>query len=114
VARGLLTHDEGGERISAAFSARFIDQLPELTADLPPAAAAQPVGWRVLGSHLATQVRHEVRTSVAGGLWSRRLLVAVLAAVLLLGIATTIGGLALHGLVDGAHHWHHHWDYDDN
>ena len=32
-----LTHEEGGERMTAAWAARFREDLPVLTADLPPA-----------------------------------------------------------------------------
>ena len=51
VARGLLTTDEGGERMAVAYAARHLDDLPPLTADLPPApgateAPAPPGGGR--------------------------------------------------------------------
>ena len=66
IARGLLTLDEGDERVAAAYAARFLDELPRLTADLPPAPASAPVapGW----SALALLARLQVRTAVAG-LW---------------------------------------------
>src|SRR4051794_37120811 len=50
VTRGLLTLQEGDERMAAAYAARFLDDLPSLTADLPPAAPSAPVapGWRAL------------------------------------------------------------------
>jgi hypothetical protein len=104
VARGLLTHDEGGERIAAAYAARFREDLAALTADLPPAAspvAATAVGWRHLGSALVAQVRHDARATVTAGPRSRRLVLTVLVAVLLLCILVALGGLAIHGLFDG-------------
>ncbi|TFV91096.1 DUF1707 domain-containing protein [Blastococcus sp. CT_GayMR16] len=113
VARGLLTHDEGGERLSTAFAARFVDELPPLTADLPPTPEpipASPVGWLRLGSTLAAQLRYEVQTSVASGVRSRRFVVMLLAAVLLIGMLVTVGVLAAHGLLDGG--YEHHLDID--
>jgi len=101
VARGLLTHDEGSERMAAAFAARFRDELPGLTADLPPAAAPprpSPPGWPQLGSLLVAQVRHEASAARAGGLQSRRVLVAALVTVLLVGFLVSVAGLALAGL----------------
>ncbi|WP_222267577.1 DUF1707 SHOCT-like domain-containing protein [Modestobacter marinus] len=100
VARGLLTPDEGGGRMGAALAARFRDELPGLTADLPPAAAlprAAPPGWPQLGSMLAAQVRQAASAVRAGGLWSRQALVAALVAVLLIGFLVTLG-LTLAGL----------------
>ena len=101
VARGLLTHDEGAERMAAAFAARFRDELPVLTDDLPqdslPVAAPAPVGWHVLGSSLAAQVRHELSTGLAAGPWGRRF-VAALGVAFLLGLLITFAGLAVNGL----------------
>src|SRR5687768_16075997 len=50
IARGLLTLQEGDERVAAAYTARFQDELPRLTADLPPTPSSAPVapGWRTL------------------------------------------------------------------
>src|SRR3982750_659231 len=46
-ARGLLTQDEAGERMAAAYAAQHLDELPPLTADLPPVAPPAPTapGW---------------------------------------------------------------------
>jgi hypothetical protein len=100
--RGLLAHGEGGDRMAAAFAARFTDELPPLTADLPLVAAptAEP-GWRHVGHLLAAQVRAEIHAGA--GPRSRRILAAAMVAVLLLGILLTLAG---HGLVDGGldHH----------
>src|SRR3954447_21108685 len=45
VGTGLLTVEEGHERTAAAFAARYVDELPPLTADLPDPPPAAP-GWR--------------------------------------------------------------------
>ena len=97
VARGLLTAEEGGDRMAAALEARFLDELPGLTHDLPTPDAPTAPGWRTVGSMLVTQARTELQ----GGLRSRRGAVAALVAVLLLGLLVVLGALAVHGLVDG-------------
>jgi Domain of unknown function (DUF1707) len=105
MARGMLTHEEGDERMAAAFSARFRDQLPPLIADLSPAetaaqATTPPVGWRGLFAALVTLVRAEIAATAAAGFRSRRFLVIVLVVLALLGgLALVVG----HGLVDGDH-----------
>jgi uncharacterized protein DUF1707 len=101
VARGLLTHDEGAERMAAAFAARFRDELPALTDDLPedglPVPAAVPVGWHALGSSLLAQVRHDLSVGLAAGPSGRRF-VAALGVAFLLGLLVTLAGLGVHGL----------------
>jgi Domain of unknown function (DUF1707) len=131
IARGLLTMDEGDERVAAAYAARFLDDLPRLTADLPPAPASAPVapGWRAL----ALLAWLQVRTAVAG-LWrgirravrSRppRLAAVAIATVALLALlsvmaATAAGGSDHRGYGGyGHHHEHDHhghgWDDHDN
>jgi len=113
VARGLLDHDEGGARMTAAYAARFRDELPALTADLPPGAepeAAAAAGWRSVGSVAVTQLRSDVQAAVAGGPRSRRFLLTLLVALLLLGVLVALAGLAVHGLFDGgAGGFHHHF-----
>jgi hypothetical protein len=104
VAHGLLTPDEGSERMATAFAARHRDELPAVTADLPPLAVpavATSVGWRHIASSLVAQLRHEVHATREAGVRSRRFLVSVLVALLLLGVLLTLGGLAAHGLFDG-------------
>ena len=127
IARGLLTLSEADERIAVAFAARFQDELPRLTADLPPAPVSAPVapGWRAL----AVLAWLQVRTALAG-LWrssrgaarSRpRLALAAVALVALLSLmaATSGGGFDRggYGGYGGHHHEHHdddHDDYDDD
>jgi Domain of unknown function (DUF1707) len=133
IARGLLTLDEGDERVAAAYAARFLDELPQLTADLPPAPASAPVapGWRAL----ALLAWLQVRTAVAG-LWrgirraarSRppRLAGVAVATVALLALLTIMAATAAggsdhggHGGYDGGYghhhdHDHHGHDWDDH
>jgi hypothetical protein len=105
MARGLLTHEEGDERMTAAFAARFRDELPPLTGDLAPAEAAAPtatppVGWRGLFAALVTLLRAEIAATAAAGFRSRRFLVTALVVVVLFGgLALVIG----HGFFDGDH-----------
>jgi hypothetical protein len=101
--RGLLTHDEGDERMAAAFAARFRDELPALTADLAPAVPAAPAtaaltSWRGLLSALVALLRAEFAATAAAGLRSRRGLVTALVALALLGGLTVA---VVHGFVDG-------------
>jgi hypothetical protein len=109
VANGSLTFDEAGERMAAAYAARFAHDLPPLTADLPPAAVpvaphSGPPGWRQVLAVFLEQVRAEVALVMAGGMRSprsRRTVVVALALVLLM---VTVGSLALHGLFGGDPH----------
>jgi hypothetical protein len=98
IAHGLLTLQEGDERVAAAYGARFRDELRPLTADLPPATMPAPVapGWHAL----ALLVWLQVRTAVAG-LWRRfrcavrsrpRLAVATVALLALLSLVAARGG----------------------
>jgi hypothetical protein len=124
IADGLLTLQEGDERVAAAYGARFRDELRPLTADLPPAPMSAPVapGWQAL----ALLVWLQVRTSVAG-LWRRfrgavrsrpRLAVVTVALLALLSLlAVTGGGFDDDGYRgDGAYSgdgWHDD-EYDDD
>src|SRR5690348_7096937 len=47
LARGQLTFEEAGDRMSAAWGARYVADLAPLTADLPPAVPEAPAapGW---------------------------------------------------------------------
>src|SRR4051812_1254477 len=65
--RGLLTMEECDERVAAAYAARFVRDLPPLTADLPPAPVAAPTGpgWRAL----AVLAWLQLRAAIAGFSW---------------------------------------------
>jgi Domain of unknown function (DUF1707) len=103
MARGLLTHEEGDERMAATFVVRFRDELPPLTADLPQAEAAgrkaaATTSWRGLVTALVTLIRGEIAATVAAGFRSRRFLVtALIALAVLAGLVLVIG----HGFADG-------------
>jgi hypothetical protein len=59
VARGLLTPDEGSDRMRTAFATRYVRDLRPLTADCPagtPARAVAP-GWRPLAAMAIEQLR---------------------------------------------------------
>jgi hypothetical protein len=100
VVRGLLTMEECDERVAAAYAARFLHELPPLSADLPPTAPPAPVapGWRAL----VVLAWLQLRTALAGISWRGvrnrpRLAIAMVAvlAVLFMGAATVgelIGG----------------------
>ncbi|WP_199522195.1 DUF1707 SHOCT-like domain-containing protein [Geodermatophilus marinus] len=101
VARGLLTADEGSERMAAAFAAVHLADLSPLTADLPPAPQPPaPPGWPAVAALAAAQLR----ASLGGARWRLTgariavVLLAVLVAVLLLA---AVGSLAAEVLVDG-------------
>jgi len=117
--RGLLTLDEGDERVAAAYSARHQDELPRLTADLPPVPASAPVapGWRALALLTWLQVRIAVtevwRATRRVARRRPRLVVAVLAllALLVLVAATPGGADADEGAGHGGH-GSYGWDDD--
>ncbi|WP_245784941.1 DUF1707 SHOCT-like domain-containing protein [Geodermatophilus amargosae] len=104
VARGLLTPDEGSERMAAAFATVHVRDLPPLTADLPPTVAVAaaptpaPPGWRPLGAMAWQQLRASVAAARHGGPPTWRLALAVLIALVLL---LTVLSLLAQGLYDG-------------
>ncbi len=129
IARGLLTLQEGDERVAAAYTARFQDELPRLTADLPPIPSSAPVapGWRTV----ALLAWLQLRTAV-GGLWrgtrgafrsQPRLAVAGVALLALLSLVAATSGVGFgqdghgeHGVYsgDGWHDHDHDHDHDDD
>jgi hypothetical protein len=92
VARGLLTADEGGDRLAAAYAARHLHDLRALTADLPrePVAAPSAPGWRPLASLVMAQARTSVAKLRAGGFRSRRAVVVGVAVLLLLALVAAV------------------------
>lgn len=93
VLRGLLNLEEGNERVAAAYGARFLNDLPPLTADLPAAPATAPTGptapgWRALALLAWLQLRTVFTRTTMRQVRSRprcALAVAALLAVLALG-----------------------------
>ena len=110
VGRGLLSLGEGDERVAAAYAARFLDDLPPLTADLPPAAPPVPVapGWRAL----LVMAWLQLRTALAGISWrgvrARPRLAIAMAAVL----AVLVVGAATAGELIGGGHEHHQEQFE--
>jgi hypothetical protein len=102
--RGLLTPDEGSERMAAAWAAVHVQDLPPLTADLPPVSPAGPVrsapGWGVLATMAVEQVRTSVRDVRSGRLSPARV-VSVVAVVLL--VVVLVGSLVGELFLDGGH-----------
>jgi hypothetical protein len=126
MARGLLTPDEGSERMADAFAAVHLTDLDPLTEDLPPAPPERTApGWRSLGTLAVEQVRASLTTAATGRLRAARVAVVLLAASLFLVLVGALGGVALSdsggggggGGGDGGwhDHWHDHWDdgWDD-
>jgi hypothetical protein len=121
LSRGLLTLDEGDERVAAAYAARYRDELPPLTADLPPAPASAPVapGWRALAQLAWLQVRTAV-----SDLWRAtrrvvrarpRMVVAMLALLALLFLVAATAGGARAGEGSGyGGHGSYGWHDDDH
>ncbi|WP_448628153.1 DUF1707 SHOCT-like domain-containing protein [Geodermatophilus sp. URMC 64] len=116
VGAGLLTVEEGHERTSAAFAARYVDDLPPLTADLPDPTPVAP-GWRAVASTAALQARTSVMGAPTWALADRTrrrwvLISAILLGVLLVMILTAAMADAadLGGGWDHHDHGHHHWD----
>lgn len=119
VARGLLTPDEGSERMADAFAAVHLTDLDPLTDDLPPAPPQRTApGWRSLGTLAIEQVRASLTT--AAGRWrAARVAVVLAVASLLLVLGGALGGAALSdsgGGGGGGGGWHErhddHWDDD--
>jgi hypothetical protein len=94
-ARGLLTPDEAGERMAAAYAAQHLDELPPLTADLPAVTPPAPdaPGWRALAALLLLQVRAGFAYLTANGWRSRRALAAMAVLVVVLGGLVALGVL---------------------
>jgi hypothetical protein len=116
VGTGLLSVEEGHERTAAAYAARYVDELPPLTGDLPDPTPVAP-GWRAVASTAALQARASVMGAPTWALADRTrrrwvLLSAILLGVLLVMILTAaMADAANVGGWDGHHHGHHrHWN----
>ena len=123
VARGLLTPDEGSERMADAFAAVHLTDLDPLTEDLPPAPPEHTApGWRSLKTLAVEQVRASLATAATGRLRAARVTVVLLVASLFLVLVGALGGVALSdsgggsggggGDGGGHEHWDHDWDHD--
>ena len=120
VARGLLTPDEGSERMADAFAAVHLTDLDPLTEDLPPAPPERTApGWRSLGALAVEQLRASLTTLDTGRLRAARVAVVLLVASLFLVLVGALGGAALSdggGGGGGGGGWHEHRDdhWDDD
>ena len=114
VARGLLTLEEGDERVAAAYATRFRDDLGRLTADLPPAPLPAPAapGWRALFLLAWLQLRSELtRTSLRRFANSpRRLVLGAIALV----VALSLVGMAVGEAVEHHDEDHYGYEWDDD
>jgi hypothetical protein len=118
MARGLLTPDEGSERMADAFAAVHVTDLGRLTEDLPPAPPERTApGWRALGTLAVEQVRASLTSAATGRLTAARVATALLVASVVLLLLGALGGGALSdwgggggGGGDGG--WHEHRDDD--
>jgi hypothetical protein len=114
VVRGLLTLEEGDERVAAAYGTRFLDELPALTADLPaaPVPAAVAPGWRSLlvlaWLQLRTMLTRDAWRSAGRAVRSRpRLAVAAVALLVLLSFGAAMAGEGYDHGDDFGHAAHH-------
>jgi hypothetical protein len=111
VALGLLTPDEGSERMAAAFAAVHLAELTPLTADLPASRARTAPGWRPLATMAVDQVRASLHSPADGRVTPARVAVAVAITVLLvLALGSLIAGLFDGGGGDFGGHEHMDWD----
>lgn len=110
VARGLLSFDEGSDRMATAYAARFVRDLAPLTADLPrmqpPVPAPRAPGWRAVWAAFLAQLNAELVLLRTHGLRSARSRRAVAVALLLTMMFVTVAALALHGLSVDGHQFH--------
>lgn len=88
--------------MATAYAARHLDELPALTADLPPAVVPAPTapGWRLLLTLAVLQTRTGIATITADGLRSRRALAAMAAMVIAVAATVALVVAVLHGLAD--------------
>ena len=116
VARGLLTPDEGSERMADAFAAVHVTDLGRLTEDLPPAPPERTApGWRSLGTLAVEQVRASLTTAATGRLRAARVAFVLLVASFFLVLVGALSGVALSdsGGGGGGGGWGDHWDHWD-
>jgi hypothetical protein len=93
VGRGLLTPDEGSERMAAAWAAVHVRDLGPLTADLPaPSATPSAPGWGVLATMAAEQVRSTLHGARTGRLSAGRVAAALAVALLLVVLLGSLVG----------------------
>ncbi|MCU1667193.1 MAG: hypothetical protein JWP40_120 [Blastococcus sp.] len=104
MARGLLTLDEGDERMQAAYSSRYLTDLTRLTADLPAAPPSAPVapGWSAIATMVGQQFRLSANALPLGPLRGNRVALGVVAVILFMAFVF----LLAHGFAEGGGHDH--------
>jgi len=118
VGTGQLSVEEGHERTTTAYAARYVDELPLLTADLPEPPPAAP-GWRAVASTAGLQARLSLLGASSWAAADRRrrrlvvltgLLVALLVGLLLVAVVTAaaMAGSGDPGGSGGFQYEHHH------
>jgi hypothetical protein len=109
VALGLLTHEEGSHRMAAAYDARYLSDLPLLTADLPRPPSASPTvpaaapGRRAPLAMAWVQLRILIAGSATGRPSRRRLAVVGAMGITLVALLV-LGAGGLDGLFGGGGH----------
>jgi hypothetical protein len=102
VVRGLLTPDEGSERMAAAWGAVHVRDLGPLTADLPRTRPARTApGWGVLGTMTVEQLRATLSAARSGRMSPTRIAAAV---AVVLVLVVLVGSLVGELLFDGPGH----------
>ena len=100
VVRGLLTSEEGSDRMAAAWAAVHLRDLGSLTSDLPPARppTSPAPGWGVLSTMAVEQVRSSLDGARPGRLSPARVAAALAVALLLvLLVGSFVGELFFDG-----------------
>src|SRR5215218_11380721 len=93
VVRGLLTPEEGSERMAAAWAAVHVRDLAPLTSDLPPAGPVRgAAGWRVLATMAGEQLRSTLHGVRSGRLSPARVAVALAVVLLLVVLVGAVVG----------------------
>jgi hypothetical protein len=98
MSEGRLTLTEGEERLASTYAATYRDELPAITADLPPAEPGQPpAGRRARGRRRVPGVGLAVIAAVALGIWAVAAGGPVWPAIVLGILAITLAKKARHG-----------------
>jgi hypothetical protein len=108
VVRGLLTAEEGSDRMAAAWAAVHVRDLGPLTADLPGTRPTRTApGWGVLATMAVEQARSSLRGARSARLSPVRVAGAVVIALLLVVlVGSLVGDVLFDGPGRGGFHGH--------